>query len=80
MNAEVQMEYEYTSNDPYTERLKKWYEATLGYVCKMGHPRGGGTQFRKCRRLFEDKEKLLGRLQRLEQVPVGESLEGAKKK
>ena len=51
---EVQMEYEYTAGQAYSERLMEWYEGKCGFTCvnaprrrSRGH---GETEFRKCRK------------------------------
>ena len=49
--SEVQIEYEYTAGDPYSERLAAWYEGKCGFGC--GHPiptMPGDCQFRRCRK------------------------------
>eukprot|EP00933_Yihiella_yeosuensis_P046104 TRINITY_DN41578_c0_g1_i1.p1 TRINITY_DN41578_c0_g1~~TRINITY_DN41578_c0_g1_i1.p1 ORF type:complete len:149 (-),score=19.70 TRINITY_DN41578_c0_g1_i1:30-476(-) len=62
---EIQIEYEYTPEHEYSERLKKWYEGKCGFKCVRGHSRGAGTQFRKCRKPVPPELARLGRLQRL---------------
>lgn len=46
----VQIEYEYTCGDEFSERLYKWYEGKLGFQCVSGRPRSskGSCEFRKC--------------------------------
>lgn len=46
----VQIEYEYTCGDEFSERLYKWYEGRLGFQCVSGRPRSsrGSSEFRKC--------------------------------
>ena len=50
---DVQMEYEYTVGDAHSERLRQWYEGTLGFSCESGPPDlddVGATFFRRCRK------------------------------
>lgn len=62
---EIQIEYEYTPGDAYSDRLMKWYEGSCGFRCASGHPRGFGTQFRKCRKLITPEASMRGRRGRL---------------
>lgn len=52
--ANCQIEYEYTSGDPASERLYQWYEGALGF-CAGGPPstRTGCTEFRRCRKRLD---------------------------
>lgn len=65
---EIQVEYEYTPGHAYSERLAKWYEGSCGFRCVSGRGRGGGTQFRKCRKPIPPEEARRGRRERLMQV------------
>eukprot|EP00965_Chrysotila_dentata_P250650 6209572-Pleurochrysis_carterae.AAC.1 len=46
----IQIEYEFTPGDAYSERLLAWYEGKCGFVCSSGPPRGRWCEFRKCRK------------------------------
>jgi hypothetical protein len=60
--AQVQIEYEYISGDPHSQRLSDWYEDGLGFRktshwvtdrligLVIGH--GRGVQFRRCVRVL----------------------------
>ena len=49
--SQIQIEYEYTCGDPYSERLAAWYEGKCGFSapCPLGS-RPGSRQFRRCRK------------------------------
>ncbi|CAJ1342388.1 unnamed protein product [Effrenium voratum] len=46
----VQIEYEFTAGDEFSERLFQWYEGKLGFRCLTGKPRlsGNSREFRLC--------------------------------
>eukprot|EP00966_Prymnesium_polylepis_P165014 3815239-Prymnesium_polylepis.2 len=49
--SQIQIEYEYTNGDPYSERLAAWYEGKLGFRCPQPLARYcGASQFRRCRK------------------------------
>ena len=53
---EVQMEYEFTVGDAHSERLRMWYEGTLGFRCDSAPPdrsQEGETLFRRCRKRLQ---------------------------
>mmetsp|Transcript_731 Transcript_731/g.1533 ORF Transcript_731/g.1533 Transcript_731/m.1533 type:complete len:311 (+) Transcript_731:36-968(+) len=62
---QIQIEYEFTPGDEYSERLRKWYEGKCGFHCNAGYPRGFGTQFRKCRKPITEQEAKRGKRDRL---------------
>mmetsp|Transcript_54470 Transcript_54470/g.100723 ORF Transcript_54470/g.100723 Transcript_54470/m.100723 type:complete len:309 (+) Transcript_54470:73-999(+) len=62
---QIQIEYEFTPGDEYSERLRKWYEGNCGFTCASGYPRGFGTQFRKCRKLITAEQAKDGKRTRL---------------
>lgn len=59
--TEIQIEYEYTHGDPFSDRLKGWYEGKLGFRCASGRSRGFGTEFRKCRKKIPAQAQEAGR-------------------
>ena len=50
---QVQMEYEYTPGDPFSERLYKWYEGSCGFSGGSPPSSSGRTQFRRCRKRLD---------------------------
>ncbi|KAL1526515.1 hypothetical protein AB1Y20_015225 [Prymnesium parvum] len=49
--SQIQIEYEYTSGDPTSERLLAWYEGKCGFICPQSLPaQRGRRQFRRCRK------------------------------
>jgi GNAT superfamily N-acetyltransferase len=49
--SQVQMEYEYTCGDEYSERLFSWYEGSLGFSGGRAPTRHvGRSEFRRCRK------------------------------
>lgn len=62
---EIQIEYEYTAGDSFSERLLTWYEKKCGFRCVSGPPRGGGTEFRKCRKMIPEEAQRRGQQLRL---------------
>mmetsp|Transcript_37552 Transcript_37552/g.86729 ORF Transcript_37552/g.86729 Transcript_37552/m.86729 type:complete len:307 (-) Transcript_37552:113-1033(-) len=62
---QIQIEYEFTPGDEYSERLMKWYEGNCGFTCAAGYPRGLGTQFRKCRKAVTAEQAKTGKRTRL---------------
>jgi GNAT superfamily N-acetyltransferase len=66
MCTQIQMEYEYTPRDALSERLLAWYEGPkCGFRCVSGPPRGGGREFRKCRKMIPDDLQRKGERLRL---------------
>jgi GNAT superfamily N-acetyltransferase len=62
----IQIEYEYTSGQPYSERLLNWYEGKCGFECPYGAPRSCmSSQFRKCFKPIPEELKERGRLYRM---------------
>jgi len=55
---QIQLEYEYTAGDPFSERLMEWYEHRCGFTCMDGRPRTrpGYTEFRRCRKHIDHSE------------------------
>ena len=51
----VAIEYNYTAGDPFSERLRVWYEEKCAYV----GPRWRGSGFRMCRKRLADSTALL---------------------
>lgn len=62
---QIQMEYEFTPNDPLSERLLEWYEGRCGFRCVSGPPSRRFQEFRKCRKMISEEEQQRGRRQRL---------------
>eukprot|EP00927_Polykrikos_kofoidii_P066306 TRINITY_DN61933_c0_g1_i1.p1 TRINITY_DN61933_c0_g1~~TRINITY_DN61933_c0_g1_i1.p1 ORF type:complete len:316 (+),score=61.84 TRINITY_DN61933_c0_g1_i1:77-949(+) len=69
--SEIQIEYEYTQNDAFSERLRVWYEEKCGFHCAAGAPRGRGTQFRKCRKKIPQEVQRRGQRLRLQEIRDG---------
>mmetsp|Transcript_64101 Transcript_64101/g.181990 ORF Transcript_64101/g.181990 Transcript_64101/m.181990 type:complete len:215 (-) Transcript_64101:249-893(-) len=49
--SRIQIEYEYTTGDPFSDRLMQWYEGKLGFSCMTGRPwsrQPGHHEFRIC--------------------------------
>ena len=62
----IQIEYEYTPGDHYSERLHAWYEERCGFTCARGPPPArGGTQFRKCHKPVPEAAQRVARRRRL---------------
>jgi len=66
--VQIQMEYEYTPGDAYSERLKAWYEGKCGFRCVSNGSRGYGTQFRKCRKPIPEDAQQRGRRRRMASI------------
>mmetsp|Transcript_28170 Transcript_28170/g.44058 ORF Transcript_28170/g.44058 Transcript_28170/m.44058 type:complete len:250 (+) Transcript_28170:96-845(+) len=62
---EIQIEYEYTAGDSFSERLLTWYEKKCGFRCVSGAPRGVGCEWRKCRKMIADEAQQHGQQLRL---------------
>lgn len=55
---EIQIEYEFTPEHAYSERLKAWYEGSCGFTCRNDYgSRGRSTQFRKCRKKISSEAR-----------------------
>mmetsp|Transcript_46255 Transcript_46255/g.100561 ORF Transcript_46255/g.100561 Transcript_46255/m.100561 type:complete len:265 (+) Transcript_46255:59-853(+) len=65
---EIQIEYEYTPGDEYSDRLKSWYEGSCGFRCVSGNRRCAGAQFRKCRKETPAELLKVGRYDRLKEI------------
>lgn len=50
----IQIEYEFTTGDAYSERLRAWYEGKCKFTCLSGLPRTGQSQFRRCLKPIPD--------------------------
>jgi GNAT superfamily N-acetyltransferase len=64
----IQIEYEYTPGDDYSERLYAWYEQRCGFTCARGPPHarpGGGAQFRKCHKPVPEAAQRAAKRRRL---------------
>mmetsp|Transcript_108820 Transcript_108820/g.336123 ORF Transcript_108820/g.336123 Transcript_108820/m.336123 type:complete len:191 (+) Transcript_108820:35-607(+) len=50
----VQVEYEHTAGDEFSERLRQWYEGRLGFRCVSGRPSStpGSREFRVCHKVL----------------------------
>mmetsp|Transcript_43188 Transcript_43188/g.137348 ORF Transcript_43188/g.137348 Transcript_43188/m.137348 type:complete len:278 (-) Transcript_43188:66-899(-) len=66
--VEIQMEYEFTHGEDYSERLKAWYEGKCGFRCVTGGSRGYGTEFRKCRKRIPAEQQRRARRQRVASI------------
>eukprot|EP00928_Gymnodinium_smaydae_P004048 TRINITY_DN11417_c0_g1_i1.p1 TRINITY_DN11417_c0_g1~~TRINITY_DN11417_c0_g1_i1.p1 ORF type:complete len:247 (+),score=37.25 TRINITY_DN11417_c0_g1_i1:64-804(+) len=53
----VQIEYEYTAGDAYSERLMSWYEGKCGFTSRSSRPRFG-SEFRVCHKRLNCKTAL----------------------
>jgi len=63
----IQIEYQHTEGDEYSERLLAWYEGKLGFDGgRRGRP--GESSFRRCLKPIPEHEQLLGQRRRLEEI------------
>jgi len=75
--TEIQIEYEYTPGQAYSERLERWYEGSCGFKCVTGFSRRPGTQFRKCRKAIPAEVGRCGEVLRLRELKDVLSAEAA---
>eukprot|EP00962_Isochrysis_galbana_P019758 scaffold5756_cov123-Isochrysis_galbana.AAC.4 len=62
----IQIEYEYTPGQDYSDRLLQWYEGKCGFQCPYGAPTTcTSSQFRKCFKPISETLKEQGRLHRM---------------
>eukprot|EP00434_Breviolum_minutum_P030322 symbB.v1.2.026821.t1/scaffold2709.1/size72633/4 len=67
-SAGIQIEYQYTEGDSFSQRLRKWYEEKLGFAGDQYPLRPGQTVFRRCRKRISESEQQKGHLRRLEEI------------
>jgi len=66
--VQIQIEYEYTHGEAYSDRLKAWYEGKCGFRCLSNGSRGCGTEFRKCRKRVPEEAQRRARRQRIASI------------
>jgi len=65
----IQIEYEHTEGEEYSDRLAAWYQGKLGFRCARERPRQRGeTTFRCCHKEISPLEQRKGHRRRLEDI------------
>lgn len=62
----VQIEYNYTEGEAFSQQLMRWYEDKLGFQGGPRRQRPGTTSFRRCLKSIPSEEQQRGRQRRLE--------------
>lgn len=68
ISGAIQIEFQYTEGDAFSQRLRKWYEEKLGFAGDHYPLRPGQTVFRRCRKRISESDQQKGHLRRLEEI------------